>query len=119
MGGLDFVKATGNLAEILVAANVFDFLKSRYFLAALVVSNTSSATFEIPYSSLDMLCRSRNAESRLAPFEPEALVARFSKERSSLDASRGWGRPSWPWRRRTTTPDQRSEQTIRLKKVPS
>jgi hypothetical protein len=38
-----------------------------------------------------MLCSSRNAESRLAPLEPEALVARFSKERTSLDTSRGWG----------------------------
>jgi hypothetical protein len=47
MGGLDFVKATGSSANILVAADVFDFLKSRYVLAALVVSNTSSATFEV------------------------------------------------------------------------
>jgi len=91
MNGMDFVRATGNSANILVAADVFDFLKSRYVLAALVVSNTSDAAFEISSSSLEMVCNSRNVESTLVSLEPEALVMRFSKERSAVDSSRGWG----------------------------
>jgi len=90
-GGSEVVKSTGNSAGVAVVADECDFLKSRYLVVILSVTNTSSSTLDIAQSSLDFRCCSPKGEQRLVPFEPEALVAKMSKERASREASRGWG----------------------------
>src|SRR5207244_3081749 len=78
VGGIDVLSTTGRLASISVAADVCDFLKSRYLVVVLAISNTSSAALEVPYNSLEILCCSRKVEALSGPLEPGALVARLS-----------------------------------------
>jgi hypothetical protein len=91
VGGADFLEATGHPATFWVAADVFDFLDSKYLMTAVIVSNASTAPFEISYDSLKMVGFPGGARQTLAPLEPEALVQRMAKERASHNSSRNWG----------------------------
>ena len=89
--GGEVVQSTGNSAIVAVFADVSDVLKSRYVVVTLAISNSCSSTLDLTWSCLDLLCCSPKGEQRLAPLEPEALIAKLSKERASRQASRGWG----------------------------
>ena len=90
-GDFELVKSTGNSANVWVIADVDDFLKSSFLFVILEVTNMSSSTIELAWDSFDVLCYSHNGEQRLVPMEPEALIAKLSKERASGQASRNWG----------------------------
>lgn len=91
IGGVEYVNQTGSLANLSVAADVDGFLKSKYIIVVLVLSNTSSSTFDVGYDSFDVQCSNRGSERLLAPIEPDALISEFSKERRSEESARGWG----------------------------
>jgi hypothetical protein len=91
IGDVEYINATGSSADLSVAADVDGFLKSKYIVVVLVLSNTSSSTLDVGYNSLDVQCCDLNSERPLAPIEPDALILEFSKERRSGESGRGWG----------------------------
>jgi hypothetical protein len=90
MGDIDYINENGRSANLSVAADVTDFLKSRYLIVILIVSNTSGNTLDLGYDSVGIQGGGSNTKP-LLPLEPEALVSKFSAERSSGEAKRGWG----------------------------
>jgi hypothetical protein len=90
-GDSELVRSTGHSANVAVVADVDDLLKSRYLVVILEVTNTSSSTLALAWSSFKFLCCSPNGENQLLPLEPEALIAKLSKERASGQVGRGWG----------------------------
>jgi hypothetical protein len=91
LGDVEYINATGSAANLSVAADVDGFLKSKYIVVVLVLSNSSNSTLDIGYNSFDMQCCDVNSERPLAPIEPDALISEFSKERRSGESARGWG----------------------------
>ncbi len=91
IGDIEYINSTGRLANLSVAADVDTFLKSKYIVVVLVLSNSANITLDIGYNSFDVECCGLNSERPLAPIEPDALISEFSKERRSGESARGWG----------------------------
>jgi hypothetical protein len=89
-GDTEYINATASLANVSVAAEVDDFLKSKYIVVVLLIFNTSSTALDISNNSFDLQCSNLNAERGMSPLEPDALIAEFSKERRSGESGRGW-----------------------------
>jgi hypothetical protein len=90
IGDTEYINATASLANLSVAAEVDDFLKSKYIIVVLLISNTSSTTLDISYNSFDAQYCNLNSERKMSPIEPDALIAELSKERRSGESGRGW-----------------------------
>jgi len=91
MGDIEYINETGRSANLSVAADVDDFLKSKYLIVVLIVSNTSGSALDLGYDSVELQCGGLDAERPVASLEPESLVAKFSAQRRSGESSRGWG----------------------------
>jgi hypothetical protein len=90
IGDTEYINASASLAHLSVAAEVDDFFKSKYIVVVLLISNTSSTTLDVGYNSFDVRYCNVNSERGMSPIEPDALIAKFSKERRSGESGRGW-----------------------------